>query len=153
MTKIWFQCLFFEENWLLVHHSIRCRWSLITCSLAFVITEIKTALHKWFSMTNMGLLNFFPGLEINQSGSRITISQPKYVRDLLAWFQMSDCKPKTTPFLPGIKLENGKDTPLVDWTLYLQLVGILLDLTHSHPNLSYAVGAVYRYMQEPHELH
>jgi hypothetical protein len=66
---------------------------------------------------------------------------------------MSDCKPTTTPFLSGIKLEDGKDTPLVDCTLYRQLVGSLLYLTHSHPDLSYAVGAVSRYMQEPHELH
>ena len=66
---------------------------------------------------------------------------------------MSDCKPTTTPFLSGIKLENGKDTPLVDCTLYRQLVGSLLYLTHSRPNLSYVVGAVSRYMQEPHELH
>jgi len=51
---------------------------LITSSLNFSIVEIKTALHKWFSMTDMGLLNLFLGLEINQSGSGFTISQPKY---------------------------------------------------------------------------
>jgi hypothetical protein len=42
---------------------------------------------------------------------------------------------------------------LVDNTLYKQLVGILLYLTHSRPDLSYVVGAVSRFMQEPHELH
>lgn len=91
---------------------------LIMGSSASVITNIKTALHKRFSMTDMGLLNFFLGLEIHQRDSGITISQPKYARDLLARFHMSDCKPATTPFLSGIKLENGKDTPLVDCTLY-----------------------------------
>eukprot|EP00253_Pinus_taeda_P019211 PITA_19211 len=126
---------------------------LITGSSTSVITNIKTALHKRFSMTDMGLLNFFLGLEIHQRDSGITIFQPKYVRDLLARFDMSDCKPTATPFLSGIKLENGKDTPLVDCTLYRQLVGSLLYLTHSRPDLSYAVGAVSRYMQEPHELH
>eukprot|EP00253_Pinus_taeda_P003537 PITA_03537 len=119
---------------------------LITGSSASVITNIKTALHKQFSMTDMGLLNFFLGLEIHQRDSGITISQPKYARDLLARFHMSDCKPVATPFLSGIKLENGKDTPLVDCTLYLQLVGSLLYLTHSHPDLSYAVGGVSRYI-------
>ena len=58
---------------------------LITGSSAFVITKIKIALHKRFSMTDMGLLNFFLGLDINQSDSTgITISQPKYARDILA---------------------------------------------------------------------
>lgn len=126
---------------------------LIIGSSASVITEIKTALHKRFSMIYMGLLNFFLGIEIIQSGSGITISHAKYARDILARFHMSDYKPKTTSFLSGIKLENGKDTPLVDCTFYRQLVGSLLYLTHSCPDLSYAVGAVSIYMQEPHELH
>eukprot|EP00253_Pinus_taeda_P022063 PITA_22063 len=94
---------------------------LITVSSTSVITNIKNALHKWFSMTDMGLLNFFLGLEIHQRDSGITISQPKYAKYLLARFHMSDCKPTGTPFLSGIKLENGKDTPLVDCTLYRQL--------------------------------
>jgi hypothetical protein len=66
---------------------------------------------------------------------------------------MTDYKSTSTPFLSGVKLEDGGDTPLVDNTLYKQLVGILLYLTHSRPDLSYAVGAVSRFMQEPHELH
>eukprot|EP00253_Pinus_taeda_P014095 PITA_14095 len=66
---------------------------------------------------------------------------------------MTSCKPAPTPFLSGVCLEDGGDTPLVDITLYRQLVGSLLYLTHSRPDLSYAVGAISRYMQEPHELH
>jgi hypothetical protein len=66
---------------------------------------------------------------------------------------MTDCKSSLTPFLSGVKLEDGRETPLVDNTLYRQLVGSLLYLTHSRPDLSYAVGAVSRFMQEPHELH
>ena len=62
-------------------------------------------------------------------------------------------QPAATPFLFGVKLEDGGDTPLADCTRYRQLVGSLLYLTHSHPDLSYAIGAVSRYMQEPHELH
>eukprot|EP00253_Pinus_taeda_P034185 PITA_34185 len=66
---------------------------------------------------------------------------------------MTDCKPAPTPFLFGVRLEDGGDIALVDNTLYQQLVGSLLYLTHSKPNLSYAVRAVSRYMREPHELH
>jgi hypothetical protein len=74
-------------------------------------------------------------------------------RDLLVRFHMTDCKSTTTPFLSGVHLEDGGDTPLVDNTLYQQLVGSLLYLTHTQPDLSYVVGEVSRYMQEPHELH
>jgi hypothetical protein len=66
---------------------------------------------------------------------------------------MKDCKSAPTPFLSGFRLEDGEDTTLVENTLYIQLVGIFLYLTHSRPNLSYAVGEVSRFMQEPHELH
>ena len=66
---------------------------------------------------------------------------------------MTDCKSSPTPFLSGVKLEDGGETPLVDSTLYKQLVGRLLYLTHSRLNLSYAVGVVSRFMQELHELH
>ena len=66
---------------------------------------------------------------------------------------MADCKSAPNCFLSRVKLEDGEETPLVDSTLYRQLVGSLLYLTHSRPDLSYAVGAVSRFMQEPHELH
>jgi hypothetical protein len=66
---------------------------------------------------------------------------------------MTDCKSSPTPFLSGVKLEDGEETALVDNTLYKHLVGSLLYLTHSRPDLSYAVVVVSRFMQEPHELH
>jgi hypothetical protein len=66
---------------------------------------------------------------------------------------MIGCKSTLTPFLLGFKLEDGRETPLVDITLYIQLVGSLLYLTHSRLDLSYAIGTVSMFMQEPHELH
>eukprot|EP00253_Pinus_taeda_P019475 PITA_19475 len=65
----------------------------------------------------------------------------------------SICLALAIVFSREVHLEDGGDTPLVDSTLYRQLVGSLLYLTHSRPDLSYEVGAVSRYMQEPHELH
>jgi hypothetical protein len=104
-------------------------------------------------MTNMGLLHFFLGLEISQDASRIKLYQAKYARDLLERFHMTDCKSSPTPFLSGLKLKDGGETPMVDSTLYINLVGNLLYLTHSRPDLSYAAGAVSKFMQEMHELH
>jgi hypothetical protein len=65
---------------------------------------------------------------------------------------MTDYKYALTPFLSGVKLEDGGETPLVDSTLYRQLVGGLLYLTHSRLDLSYAIGVVSKFMQEPYEL-
>jgi hypothetical protein len=126
---------------------------LITGSYASTIYLVKDILHERFSMTDMGPLHFFLGLEISQDASSIKLSQDKYVRDLLDRFHMTDCKSAPTPFLFEIIIEDGGDTPLVDNTLYRQLVGSLLYLTHTHPDISYVVGEVSRYMQEPHDLH
>jgi hypothetical protein len=125
---------------------------IIGCSTS-TIAIVKRILHDRFLMMDMGPLHFFLGLEISQYASGIKLSQAKYARDLLERFHMTDCKSTPTPFLSGIKLEDGRETPLVDSTLYRQLVGSLFYLTHSRPNLSYVVGAVSRFMQEPHDLH
>ena len=66
---------------------------------------------------------------------------------------MEDCKPAPSPFQSGVKLSTTCTSPKVDATLYRQLVGSLLYLTHSRPDLSFSVGRVARYMQNPHEIH
>jgi hypothetical protein len=66
---------------------------------------------------------------------------------------MTECKPVGSPFLSGVRLEDEVTTPLVDSTLYRQLVGNLLYLTHTRLDLSYAVSVASMYRQEPHELH
>ena len=62
-------------------------------------------------------------------------------------------QPVAFPFLSGISLEEGKHTPPMDCTIYQQLIGSLLYLTHSKPNICYAMNAVSRYMQHPHDIH
>ena len=66
---------------------------------------------------------------------------------------MEDCKPAPSPFQSRVKLSNTCTSPEVDAILYRQLVGSLLYLTHSHPNLSFAIGHVSCYMKTPHEIH
>ena len=91
---------------------------LIIGSSASAIAIVKRALHDRFLMTDMGPLHFLLGLEISQNATGIKLSQVKYARDLLERFRMTDCKPAPTPFLSGVCLEDGGDTPLVDSTLY-----------------------------------
>jgi hypothetical protein len=85
---------------------------LIIGFLTSTIVAIKRILHDRLLMMDMGLLHFFLGLEIKQDASGIKLSQAKYARDLLERFHMTDCKSAPTPFLSGINLEDGRDTPL-----------------------------------------
>ena len=81
------------------------------------------------------------------------ISQSRYSLDMLRRFHMEECKATPFPFLFGLRLEEGGSTPLVDNTHFRQLIGSLLYLTHSRPDISYAMSDVAKYMHKPHEMH
>ena len=66
---------------------------------------------------------------------------------------MSDCKYAPTPYQSGVKLTIECTTPFVDDTLYRQLIGSLIYLNQSRPDLSFVVSLVSRFMQQPHEIH
>jgi hypothetical protein len=119
---------------------------LINGFLTSAIIVVKRILRDRFLMTDMGPLHFFLALEINQDALGIKLSQAKYAQDPLEIFHMKDCKSTLTPFLSGFKLKDGVDTPLVENTLYRQLLGSLLYLTHSKLDLSYVVGVVSKFM-------
>ena len=81
------------------------------------------------------------------------VHQSKYALDLLNKFRMKDCKARKIPFLSGVKLEEVDSSPMVNNTLYSQLIGCLLYLTHNRPDICYAVSVASRYMDQPHEMH
>ena len=66
---------------------------------------------------------------------------------------MKDFNPIRSPFLSGVKLKEAGSSPLVNNTPYRQLIGCLLYLTHTRPDISYAVSMASRYMDPPHEIH
>lgn len=115
---------------------------LITSSSSSMIQHAKHALMEQFKMTDLGLLYYFIGLQVIQSSYGISIYQQKYALDMLQHFGMLDYKPTPTPFQSGVILTTTCPTPSVDSTLYWQLVGNLLYLTHTHPNISFVVGLV-----------
>eukprot|EP00253_Pinus_taeda_P008040 PITA_08040 len=104
-------------------------------------------------MTNLGHLHYFLGLQVLQSKEGISLSQSKYACDLLGHFHMEDCKPTPSPFQSRAKISVTCTSPKVDATLYCHLVGKVLYLTHTHPDLSFDVGLIAQFMQNPHESH
>jgi hypothetical protein len=103
---------------------------IIGCSTSMIVT-VKRIMHDKFLLMDMGPLHLFLELEISQDASGIKLSQANYARHLLQIFHMTYCKASLTPFLSGVKIEDGGETPLVDNTLYGQLLGSLLYLTQS----------------------
>ena len=104
-------------------------------------------------MTDLGLLRQFLGLEIEKNGKGIMMTQTKYASDLMNKFNMAECKEAKSPFLSGIKLHEFGNSPLVDITLYKQLVGSFLYLTHTRPDLYYDVSVLEINIHQPHVFH
>eukprot|EP00253_Pinus_taeda_P029567 PITA_29567 len=119
---------------------------ILTGSDPNLINHVKSSLKKKFEMTDLGHLHYFLGLQVLQSKEGISLSQSKYACDILRHFHMEDCKPAPSPFQSGVKLFVSCTSPEVDATLYRQLVGKLLYLTHTRPDLSFVVGLVARFI-------
>ena len=126
---------------------------LIIGSTLASITFIKIVLHDVFEMSDLGLLKQFLGLEIAQNFDGIMVTQYKYIPNLLVKFNMANCKVDPFPLLSEVSLEEGKNTPPMDYTIYRQLIGSLIYFTHSWPDICYAMNVVSRYMQQPHDIH
>ena len=127
---------------------------LITRICTNDIGSIKSSLHSESSMDDLGLLKQFLGLEIEKYDARIKVRKQKYDVDLLLNFKVVKFKASKCPFLSGIKLGDFGASPVVDNSLYKQLVVSLLYLvTHSRTDLAYVVGISAIYMKEHHDIY
>nr|GFA78782.1 hypothetical protein [Tanacetum cinerariifolium] len=110
-------------------------------------------MHEKFQMSAMGDLNFFLGLQVIQKEDGIFLSQDKYVGDTLKKFGYSDVRSSNSP----IDKENpwGKDGTRKDVDLYLyrSMIGSLMYLTTSRPDIMFAVCACARHQVTPKECH
>ena len=104
-----------------------------------------------FEMSMIGELNHFLGLQIRQQESSIFISQSKYAKNLMKKFDLKSASPIKTPMSPNIKLTVDLLGKSVDSSLYRSMIGNLLYLTASRPDISYSVGVCVRYQPNPKE--
>ena len=101
-----------------------------------------------FEMTDLGLMKFFLDIEVQQSESGIFISQYKYASEVLKRFNMSNCKTTPTPVMS--KDDEGST---IDPMLFKRLVGILMYLIATRPDIMYGVSLISRFMESPKDSH
>ncbi|KAL0375548.1 UNVERIFIED_CONTAM: Retrovirus-related Pol polyprotein from transposon RE2 [Sesamum calycinum] len=94
-----------------------------------MIQDFKEDMMKTFEMSDLGLMHFFLGIEINQEKEGIFICQRKYTETLLKKFKMESCKTVTTPLVTGEKYQKEDGSQKVDGSMYRSLIGSLLYLT------------------------
>jgi hypothetical protein len=118
-----------------------------------LITDCKKKLASEFEMKDLGQMHYFLGLEVWQNPGEICLSQGKYVVEILKRFGMMDCKSMTTPMTTNPKLLCDTSSEIVDATLYRQMIGSLMYLTNTRPDICFVVNTLSQYMVEPRHVH
>nr|GEV18057.1 hypothetical protein [Tanacetum cinerariifolium] len=106
-----------------------------------------------FEMSMMGEMTFFFGLQVNQSPCGIFINQSNYVLEILKKYGMESCDPVGTPMEIKDKLDLDQNGTPVDATKYCSMIGALMFLTSSKPDIVHATCLCARYQAKPTEKH
>ena len=118
------------------------------------IDVVKKFLHESFTIKDLGELKYFLGIEVARSTKGIMLSQRKYALDVLKDSGFSGSKPVGFPMESSLKLTANDSSPLLsDPASYRRLIGRLLYLTITRPDLAYAVQALNQFMSNPHSTH
>ena len=117
------------------------------------IRSLQHFLSQHFEMKDLGTFNYFLKLEVTSSSDGYYLSQAKYAFDLLSKAGITDNKTVSTPLEYNAKLTPLDGEPISDATRYCQLVGSLIYLTITRPNISHAVGMVSKFMDAPRSVY
>lgn len=118
-------------------------------TLHYIIHSLKTE----FSMTDLGVLHHFLGINVTPNASGLFLCQQQYALELLDCAHMLNCKPVPTPIDTSSKLSASAGALLSQPTLYRSLTGALQYLTLTRPDISYAVQQICLFMHAPWDSH
>lgn len=117
------------------------------------IAALKAYLHNRFKIKDLGLLQYFLGMEVLHTQQGIIISKRKFVLDFLKEYDCLHLSSLTSPFDPNIKLRVKEVIVLNDVTYHRKLVGKMNFLTNTWLDIAFSVQHLSQFMQEPKELH
>jgi hypothetical protein len=115
--------------------------------------EFNRVMTQKFEMSMMGKLTYFLGFQVKQLKDGTFISQTKYTQDLLKRFGMKDAKPAKTPMGTDGHLDLNKGGKSVDEKAYRSMIGSLLYLCASRPDIILSVCMFVRFKSDPKECH
>ncbi|KAE8683346.1 putative protein phosphatase 2C 12 [Hibiscus syriacus] len=116
------------------------------------ICNLKKLLNKEFETKDLGKLRYFLGMEMARSKEGLVINQRKYVLDLLKKTGFLGCKPIDTPMEANLKF-NKEDGSLVDKEKFQRLIGKLIYLSLTRPDITFPVNVISQHMTNPTEEH
>jgi hypothetical protein len=115
--------------------------------------EFSEEMKQEFEMSMIGELNYFLLLQVKQSAEGIFISQSKYAKDLVKRFGLDGKSCAQTPMSTSVKISSDLAGKPVDPSLYRSMIGSLLYLTASQPDIAFSVGVSARFQANPKESH
>lgn len=115
--------------------------------------EFAALMTEKFEMSMMGELKFFLGFEIKQGLEGTFIQQAKCTQDMLKQFKLEDVKPVKFPMPTRCKLDSGPNGKAVDQKVHRSMIGSLLYLCASRPDIMLSVGICARFQSAPKESH
>jgi hypothetical protein len=115
--------------------------------------EFSEEMKQEFEMSMIGELNYFIGLQVKQTTEGIFISQSKYAKDLVKRFGFDGKSHARTPMSTSVKINSDLAGKPVDPSLYRSMIGSLLYLTASRPDITFSVGVCARFQANPKESH
>jgi hypothetical protein len=104
-------------------------------------------------MKDLGPMHYFLGLEVWQSPEKIFLNQGKYAVEILKNFDMLECKSMATLMETNLKLLVDTSSELVDVTLYRHIIGLLMYLMNTRPDICFVVNTLSQYLVEPRHVH
>lgn len=126
---------------------------IFTGNCEMLIAEFKESMKRKFDMTDLGKMRFFLGVEILQKEDGIYMCQRKFAREVLERFEMNSSNGVSSPVVPGTKVSKKGGGAVLDVTLYKQMIGSLMYLTVTRPDLTFAVGMASHFMENPTKAH
>ncbi|GJU89356.1 putative ribonuclease H-like domain-containing protein [Tanacetum coccineum] len=115
--------------------------------------EFEALMNGGFQMSSMGELTFFLGLQVKQMPDGIFISQDKYVAEMLKKFDLASVKTAITPMETKVALTKDEEAADVDVHLYRSMIGSLMYLIASRPDIMFVVCACSRFQVTPKTSH
>ena len=130
---------------------------LLTGNSISEIEELKLFLKTKFLIKDFGILKYFLGIEIVETNVGICMIQRKYCLELIHSFGMLWCKPVATPMDLNLVVSehgiNSNDELIANVTEYQKLIGKLIYLTITRPDISYSVQVLSQFMHRPCKIH
>ncbi|XP_060962007.1 uncharacterized mitochondrial protein AtMg00810-like [Cannabis sativa] len=118
-----------------------------------VLHQVQSSLYQKFKLKTLGPLRYFLGFEIARSKDGLFLSQRKYTIQLLEDTGYVGCKPAKTAMDPRTKLDDQQGDLLTNPSAYRQIIGKLLYLTLSRPDITFAVNCLSQFMSNPRSPH